>query len=58
MEISVANISPCKNIYLYLLISVHRDTFMIKLFDKHTSFPFNVISYPFLDGNIPGNLSY
>lgn len=49
------NISPRKCSYLDLLISIYRGKFRVKLFDKRTSFPFNVISCPFLEGNIPIN---
>ena len=58
MAINKTNISPCKCSYLDLSISIYRGKFRIMLFDKRTSFPFNVISYPYLDGNIPESRSY
>ena len=30
----------------------------MSLYDKRKDFPFDVISYPFLDGNVPTALSY
>ena len=52
------NVSPRKCNYLDLCISVYRGKFRVTLYDKRKDYSFNVISYPFLDGNIPKNLSY
>ena len=32
--------------------------YRVVLYDKRKDYSFQVISYPFLDGNIPNNLSY
>lgn len=58
MIVSKTNISTCKVSYLDLLISVYRGKFRVKLFDKRTAYKFTVISYPFLDGNIPKMQTY
>ena len=43
-----------------MLISLfpNQGKFRITLYDKRKDYNFDVISYPFLDGNIPKNLSY
>ena len=53
MIINNTNISVSKCSYLDLLISVYQGKFRICLFDKRRDFRFSVISYPFLDGNVP-----
>lgn len=49
---------PRKCNYFDLCISIYRGKYSISLYDKRRDFPFNVISYPFLNGNIPTALSY
>ena len=58
MIVSNTNISKCKVSYLDLLISIYQGKFRVKLFDKRTAYKFKVISYPFLDGNIPDKQTY
>ena len=58
MIVNCTNVSPRKCNYLDLCISVYRGKFRVTLYDKRKDYSFNVISYPFLDGNIPKNLSY
>ena len=58
MVINCTNISPCKCHYLDLCISIYKSKFSVSLYDKRKDFSFDVISYPFLDGNIPTALSY
>ena len=58
MIINCTNVSPRKCHYLDLSISIYRGKYSVSLYDKRKDFPFNVISYPFLDGNIPSALSY
>lgn len=41
-----------------MCISIYRGKFRVVLYDKRTDYNFKVISYPYLDGNIPNNLSY
>ena len=56
MMVSKTKISPCK--VSYLLISIYQGKFRVKLYDKRTSYKFKVISYPFLDGNVPEKPRY
>ena len=56
--VNCTNVSPRKCNYLDLCISIYRGKFRVTLDDKRNDYNFNVISNPFLDGNIPDNLSY
>ena len=47
------NINRTNVHYLDLNIFLHSGVFKYSLFDKRNDFDFNVISYPFLSGNIP-----
>ena len=58
MIVNNTNISAHKCCYLDLNISIFQGKFRYTLYDKRKDYDFNVISYPFLDGNIPKNLSY
>ena len=58
MIVNNTNISARKCCYLDLNISIYQGKFRITLYDKRKDYNFDVISYPFLDGNIPKNLSY
>ena len=58
MIVTKTNISVCKSTFLDLSISIYRGKFLVKLFDKRRDYSFDVISFPFLDGNIPKGPSY
>ena len=58
MIIDKANISACITTLLDLNISIYRGRFYVKLYDKRNDCSFDVINYPFLDGNIPKGQSY
>ena len=58
MKVNCTNVSRCKCNYLDVCISIYRGKFRSVLYDKRKDYEFDVISYPFLDGNIPKNLSY
>ncbi len=58
MVVNNTNISSCKCNFLDLTISIYRGRFLLKLYDKRVDYDFDVISYPFLDGNIPKAPSY
>ena len=60
MIVNNTNISACKSNFLYIghdykYIS---GQFFLSLFDKCNHYDFDVISFPFLDGNIPKGQSY
>ena len=58
MVINKTNISARKTNFLDLTISIYRGKFLVKLYDKRNDYNFDVINYPFLDGNIPKGQSY
>ncbi len=58
MIVNKTNISARKTNFLDLTISIYRGKFYVKLYDKRDDYDFEVINYPFLDGNIPKNQSY
>ena len=58
MIVNCTNVSPRKCNYLDMSISIYRGKFTVSLYDKRKDFPFDVISYLFLDGNVPTALSY
>ena len=59
MIVNNINISARKCCYLDLTISIYQGKFRVStLYDKRKDYNFKVITYPFLDGNVPNNLSY
>ena len=58
MVVICTNVSPRKCNYLDMTISIFRGKFKINLYDKRVDYNFKVISYLFIDGNIPTNRSY
>ena len=58
MIINNTNISVRKSNFLDLTVSIYRGKFYVKLYDKRNDYTFDVINYPFLDGNIPKGQSY
>ena len=55
MIINKTNISVRKTNFLDLTISIYRGKFVVKIYDNinRNDCNFDVINYPFLDGNIP-----
>ena len=58
MVVNKTNVSVSKSHFLDMTISVFRGKFFVKLYDKRNDFDFDVINFPFLDGNIPKGQSY
>ena len=58
MVVNKTNISTCKSTFLDLTISIYQGKYNIKLYDKRLDYDFDVISFPFLDGNVPKGPSY
>ena len=58
MTVNNTNLSAMKCCYLDLNISIYRGKFRVTLYDRRKDYNFKVITFPFLDGNIPTNLSY
>ena len=58
MIVNNTNISACKSNFLDMTISIYQGKFYFSLYDKRNDYDFDVISFPFLDGNIPKGKSY
>ena len=58
MIVNKTNISVQKTNFLDMNISIYRGKFYIKLYDKRNDYDFDVINFPYLDGNIPKGQSY
>ena len=58
MIVNNTNLSSSKCTYIDLLISIYKGKFLYRLYDKRKDFNFNVISFPFLCGNIPKSTTY
>ena len=53
-----ANISDTKAPVLELHLSVVNGFVSSKLYDKHDDFDFDIVNFPFVDGNVPRHASY
>ena len=58
MVLKNTNISAAKCSFLDLTISVYRGLFHHISYDKRDSFSFDVINFPYLNGNVPRSPSY
>ena len=58
MIVNKTNVSVRKSNFLDLTISIYRGKFYFSLYDKRLGYDFDVISFPFLDSNIPKGQSY
>ena len=58
MIVNKTNVSVQKTNFLDMTISIYRGKFYIKLYDKRNDYDSDVISFPYLDGNIPKGQSY
>ena len=58
----------CKGVYitrfhdeitkLDLNLSIHNDVLSTKIYDKRDDFSFDIVNFPFLDGDVPQRPSY
>ena len=58
MIVNKTNVSVQKTNFLDMTISIYRGKLYIKLYDKRNDYDFDVISFPYLDSNIPKGQSY
>ena len=47
-----------KQPFLDLNSSIHNNTVSTKIYDKRDDFDFDIVNFPFLDGNVPRRPSY
>ena len=53
-----ANVSDTEATFLDLNISIHNDTVSTKIYDKRDDFDFDIVNFPFLDGDVPRRPAY
>ena len=56
LQLNKANASD--NEAAFLDLSIHNDTVSTKIYDKRDDFDFDIVNFPFLDGDVPRHPSY
>ena len=58
LQLNKANASDNEAAFSDLNLSIHDDTVSNKIYDKRNDFDFDIINFPFLDGDVPRRPSY
>ena len=58
LQLNKANASDNEAAFLDLNLSIHNDTVSTKIYDKRDDFDFDIVKFPFLDGDVPRRPSY
>ena len=58
LQLNKANISDTEAPFLDLHLSVANGFVSSKIYDKRDDFDFDIVSFPFLDGDVPRRASY
>ena len=58
LQLNKANTSDTKAAILDLHLSISNDNVSTKIYDKHDDFDFEIVNFPFLDGDVPRSTSY
>ena len=60
LQLNKANASDTEAAFLDLNLSIHNDIVSTKIYDKRDNFYFNfdIVNFPFLDGDVPQRPSY
>ena len=58
LQLNKANTSDTKTAFLDLHLSISNDVVSTKIYDKRDDFDFEIINFPFLDGDVPRSISY
>ena len=58
LQLNQTNTSDTKVAFLDLHLSISNDIVSTKIYDKRDDFDFELVSFPFLDGDVPGSTSY
>ena len=53
-----ANTSDTKTTFIDLHLSISNATVSTKIYNKHDDFDFEIVTFPFLDGDVPRSTSY
>ena len=57
-QLNKANASDTEAVFLDLNLSIHNDIVSTKIYDKRDDFNFDIVNFPFLDGDVPQRPSY
>ena len=58
LQLNKADASDTEAAFLDLDLSIHNDTVSTKIYDKRDDFDFDIVNFPFLDGDVPRRSSY
>ena len=58
LQLNKANASDTEAAFLDLNLSIHNDIVSTKIYDKQDDFNFDIVNFPFLDGDVPQRPSY
>ena len=58
LQLNKANASDTEAAFLDLNLSIQNDIVSTKIYDKWDDFNFDIVNFPFLDGDIPQRFSY
>ena len=58
LQLNKANASDTEAAFLDLNLSIHNDIVSTKLYDKQDDFNFDIVNFPFLDGDVLRHPSY
>ena len=58
LQLNTANTSDTEAAFLELHLLISNDIVSTKIYDKHVDFDFEIVNFPFLDGDVPRSTSY
>ena len=58
LQLNKANASNTEAAFLDLNLSIHNDIVSTKIYNKRNDFNFDIVNFPFLDGDVPRRPSY
>ena len=58
LQLNKANTSDTEAAFLDLHMSISNDTVSTKIYDKRDDFDFEIVNFPFLDGDVARSTSY
>ena len=58
LQLNKANTSNTEAAFLDLHLSISNDIVSTKIYDKRDDFDFEIVNFPFLDGDVPPSTSY
>ena len=58
LQLNKANTSDTEAAFLDLHLSISNDIVSTKIYDKRDDFDFDIVNFPFLDGDVPRSTSY